>query len=330
MIRYLSVASGIEGATVAWEPLGWEAVAFAEIDPAATSILTRHYPKTPNFGDLTRLFTPALGPVDLLVGGTPCQAFSIAGIRRGLDDARGNLALAFVELAHELVRKNSLRNCLWENVPGVLSMRDNAFGCFLGGLVGGDALVLPGGGRWPDQGMASGPKGRLCWRVLDAKYFGLAQRRRRLFVVVDFGGGADPATILFERRDVRDDPAESERRRQDDPLSAVRGAQPFTIAIRGREGGAQVESRQDGLANALVTPGGGRAGIGVGAFCIDGVVRRFTPTEAERLMGFPDGYTGGQADSDRYRQLGNSFPVPVIRWIGQRFENNFEKMRKGV
>jgi site-specific DNA-cytosine methylase len=334
-MRYLSVASGIEGATVAWGPLGWEPVAFAEINPAATAILTRHYPKVPNFGDMTRLFTPALGPVDLLVGGTPCQAFSVAGVRRGLDDARGNLALAFVELAHELARKNGLRNCLWENVPGVLSMRDNAFGCFLGGLVGGDAIVLPGGGRWPDQGMASGPRGRLCWRVLDAQHFGLAQRRRRLFVVVDFGGGADPAAVLFERAGLHKHPAQA----QDAPFPAVPGAntpgaqdgeQPFTLAIRGRKDGAQIEWRQDGLANVLLTPSGGRAGIGVGAICVDDTLRRFTPTEAERLMGFPDGYTGGQADSDRYRQLGNSFPIPVLRWIGRRFENNFEKMQKGV
>ena len=164
--------------------------------------------------------------------------------------------------------------------------------------------------------------------MLDAQHFGLPERRRRLFVVVDFGGGADPATILFERKDVRDDSAESERRRQDDPLSAVRGAQPYE-SHQGRRSGAQVEA-PGWPGPALLTPSGGRAGIGVGAFCIDGVVRRFTPTEAERLMGFPDGYTAGQANSDRYRQLGNSFPVPVIRWIGQRIENNFEKMRKGV
>ncbi|MBX9911226.1 MAG: DNA cytosine methyltransferase [Beijerinckiaceae bacterium] len=129
-----------------------------------------------------------------------CQAFSFAGKRLSLEDARGNLTLAFAVLAHELAGSHGLRNALWENVPGVLSTDDNAFGCFLGALVGADdALHLPSGiGRWPDAGMVAGPRARAAWRVLDAQYFGLAQRRERVFVVVDFGNGADPAAVLFE------------------------------------------------------------------------------------------------------------------------------------
>lgn len=133
-----------------------------------------------------------------------CQAFSVAGLRQGLDDARGNLTLKFVELAHELADGNGLRNVVWENVVGVLSDKGNAFGCFLAGLVGADSAIdPPARGKWPGAGMVSGPKGRAAWRVLDAQYFGVAQRRRRVIVVADFGNGADPAEVLFEQDGLR-------------------------------------------------------------------------------------------------------------------------------
>ncbi len=220
-LRFLSVCSGIEAASVAWEPLGWEAVAFGEIDKAASRLLAYHYPDVPNLGDFTKIRPETLGRVDILCGGTPCQAFSVAGARRGLDDERGNLSLEFVRLAHELADGNELRNAIWENVPGVLTMADNAFGCFLAGLVGADSPFVPTerkpidgksnrwwrwaakervhAPRWPKRGMVSGPKGRAAWGVKDAQYFGLAQRRERVLVVADFGTGADPATVLFER-----------------------------------------------------------------------------------------------------------------------------------
>ncbi|WP_261402884.1 DNA cytosine methyltransferase [Chenggangzhangella methanolivorans] len=207
MIRYLSVCSGIEAASVAWEPLGWTPVAFSEIEPFPSAVLAHHWPHVPNLGDFTTIDVDALPEVDLLVGGTPCQAFSVAGARRSLADARGNLSLAYVDLAHALAARRSLRMAVWENVPGVLSTADNAFGCFLGALVGADdALPQPFGGRWPDAGLASGPRARAAWRVLDAQYFGLAQRRRRVFVVVDLGGGADPAAVLFEPAGLRRHP----------------------------------------------------------------------------------------------------------------------------
>ena len=154
MIRFLSVCSGIEAASVAFGPLGWQAVGFAEIDRAASELLAYRYGSNmpgeplarngvPNFGDFTTIYPGSLGPVDVLCGGTPCQAFSIAGKRLSLADARGNLTLSFAVLAHELVRSNGLRNVLWENVPGCLSTPDNAFGCFLGALVGADDALLP-------------------------------------------------------------------------------------------------------------------------------------------------------------------------------------------
>lgn len=188
-MKYISVCSGIEAATVAWHSLGWAPVAFAEIEPFPAAVLQHHWPHVPNLGDMTKIDGRQYrGKVDILVGGTPCQAFSIAGLRKGLEDARGNLTLTFVELADAIQPPF----VLWENVPGVLSSKDNAFGCFLGGLSGSDGPLLPPGGRWTDAGCVSGPIRSIAWRVLDAQYFGVAQRRRRVFVVACPRGGPIP------------------------------------------------------------------------------------------------------------------------------------------
>jgi DNA (cytosine-5)-methyltransferase 1 len=199
---YGSVCSGIEAATVAWEPLGWRAAFFAEIEPFPSAVLAQRYPAIPNLGDMTAIDGSAWrGKIDVLVGGTPCQAFSVAGLRKSLDDVRGNLALKFVELADAI----DPAWVVWENVPGVLSTRDNAFGCLLGGLAGEDGSVVPPGGKWSDAGIVFGPTRTVAWRVLDAQYFGLAQRRRRVFVIAGAGERADPVQVLLEREGVRRD-----------------------------------------------------------------------------------------------------------------------------
>lgn len=213
-ITYGSVCSGIEAATVAWHPLGWRAAWYAEIEPFPSAVLAHHYPDTPNHGDMTRLAAMVLsGKIqapEVLVGGTPCQAFSVAGMREGLADPRGALTIKYVELLDAIDHVRTMRgepeaSCLWENVPGVLSDKGNAFGCFLGALVGESEELQPPGGKWKDAGCVYGPTRTVAWRVLDAQYFGLAQRRRRVFVVASARAGFDPLEVLFEREGVRRD-----------------------------------------------------------------------------------------------------------------------------
>lgn len=201
-MRYLSVCSGIEAATVAWSALGWKAAAFAEVEAFPSAVLAHRYPGVPNVGDMTKINgADYRGLVNVLVGGTPCQSFSVAGLRRGLEDERGNLALEFVRIADE----SDPAFVVWENVPGVFSDRGNAFGCFLAALAGEDAPLLPPGGRWTNAGYVLGPRRAIAWRVLDAQYFGLPQRRKRVFLVACPRNGADPRKILFEFDGLRRD-----------------------------------------------------------------------------------------------------------------------------
>jgi len=185
-MRFLSVCSGIEAASVAWAPLGWKAWAFSEIEPFPCSLLAHHYPNVPNLGDMTKFQDWPLPdePIDLLCGGTPCQSFSVAGLRKGLADPRGNLMLTYLAIAD----KYRPRWLVWENVPGVLSSNDGRdFGTFLGGL---------------------GQLGYgFAYRVLDAQYFGVAQRRRRVFVVGHLGDWRRAAAVLFERHSLQGRPA---------------------------------------------------------------------------------------------------------------------------
>lgn len=198
-LRFLSVCSGIEAASVAWKPLGWTCAGVSEIEPFPRAVLQerqgavavdwdhRHAPQsniTPLFGDFTQIESHHVGPIDLLVGGTPCQSFSIAGLRGGLDDDRGNLALEFLRLAD----RTRPRWLVWENVPGVLSSnKGRDFGAILGGMV--------------ELGYG------FAYRVLDAQFFGVPQRRRRVFVVGHLGSWQRAAAVLFERQSLSGHPA---------------------------------------------------------------------------------------------------------------------------
>ena len=231
MIRFGSVCSGIEAATVVWHELGWRAAWLAEIEPFPCAVLAHHYPSVPNLGDMTtiarRVLTEEVPAPDVFCGGTPCQAFSVAGLRESLADERGNLTLKFVEIADAIDHVRVGRGedeCIvfWENVPGVLSTKDNAFGCFLAGLAGENDPLEPPGGKWTNAGCVSGPQRTVAWRVLDAQYFGVAQRRRRVFVVASARKGFDPAQVLFEWDGVRRDTAPSREAREVAPTIPAR------------------------------------------------------------------------------------------------------------
>lgn len=178
-MKFGSVCSGIEAASVAWEPLGWEAQWFSEIEQFPSAVLAHRFPSVPNLGDMTKIHETQIfqdATIDLLVGGTPCQSFSVAGLRKGLADPRGNLMLTFLALA----QRKKPRWIVWENVPGVLSSNGGRdFGTFL------QALAECGYG--------------FAYRVLDAQYFGVAQRRRRVFVVGYLGDWRPAGAVLFEQ-----------------------------------------------------------------------------------------------------------------------------------
>jgi len=219
---YMSMCSGIEAASEAWSPLGWRPTVLSEIEDFPRSVLIQRqgaedmrYARAevgPGlWGDFTALRVRHLRrfgvPMpDVLVAGTPCQAFSVAGLRKSLQDDRGNLTLSFVRLANAIdnvrLREGSKPlTVVWENVPGVLSVGDNAFGCFLAALVGADSpLVPPAGLRWTNAGLVTGPRRTATWIVKDAQHFGVAQRRERVFVMASARDPAYPAQVFFERK----------------------------------------------------------------------------------------------------------------------------------
>jgi DNA (cytosine-5)-methyltransferase 1 len=396
---YGSVCSGIEAATVAWEPLGWEASFFSEIEKFPCAVLQHHYPDVPLHGDFTTIKDGDYDPINLLVGGTPCQSFSIAGLRKGMDDERGNLALEYLKLAQRL-RPTWV---VWENVPGILSSNEGRdFGAFIGGL---EEL----GYGW-------------AYRTLDAQHFGVPQRRRRIFVVGYLGDWRPPTAVLFERESLLRHPAPSREKReriaggfevgpsggnkcdvaptldsrckdgpirnqigvavtcfeprspdgvprihkevsptlnsmgggQREPCVAVAFQQNTRDEVRLMGGDGQIAGalaaeagmkQQNYIAHTFKIrsgcEGGGKGYLGQDdkAFTVATAqdqhlfnnmqVRRLTPTECERLQGFPDNYTriswrGKDVehcpDGPRYKACGNSMAVPVMRFIGERIE----------
>ena len=370
-MNYLSVCSGIEAATVAWHHMGWKPVGFSEIEKFPSQVLAHHYPQVTNFGDMTKYKEWQIdGTIGLLVGGTPCQSFSVAGLRKGLSDPRGNLALTYVGILDHFRPKWFI----WENVPGVLSSNQGRdFAAFL------TALGIIGYG-W-------------SYRVLDAQYFGVAQRRKRVFVVGCLGDWKPAAEVLFEsdclRRDTKkgrkkgetvtgyvkssvgalcardykglssDDlnagkaivevyenhPSDSRVKPMGDVCQTVTsswgmggGNVPFVQAIPIHAQATQFKGGGDNRNND-----GKGNGLGIGqpgdpmntldtssrhAVFNNMAVRRLTEVECERLQGFPDNYTNIRENCPsgaRYKALGNSMAVPVMRWIGERI-NNYERL----
>ncbi len=429
-MKYGSVCSGIESASVAWEPLGMEAAWFSEIEPFPCAVLAHHWPNVGNLGDMTGIADMIRGGYieapGVLVGGTPCQAFSVAGNRGSLDDKRGQLTLTYVDILNAIdEQRDEPAICVWENVPGVLNTKDNAFGCFLGELSGSGCELQPSGKRWGNAGCVFGPQRAIAWRVIDAQYFGVAQRRRRVFVVASARDGFDPTKILFESEGLRRDIAPSRETRKEitvftsssfggysEGIGTLRanggdygggsenlvkwpadiactlnaafgekqglenqhidgGASLFVHGIPGNwigrkpENGGNATEPMNNISpcqtvtdrhavsyclpiNTMTVQGrpsddiNPRMGSGIGkngdpqntlstahhhAVHYGSHVRRLTPTECERLQGFPDGHTlipwrnkpvGDCPDGPRYKAIGNSKAVPCIEWIGVR------------
>jgi DNA (cytosine-5)-methyltransferase 1 len=335
LFDYLSVCSGIESVSVAWDDLA-RPVAFAEIDPFAAAVLAHRFPRVPNVGDMTtvpaRVRSGEIAAPAVVVGGTPCQAFSIAGKRASLDDARGQLSLSFVEVANAVdaarfIRGQRACSVIWENVPGCLSTDDNAFGCLLGALAGEDVPLVPAGAKWSHAGYVHGPQRTVAWRVMDAEYFGVPQRRPRVFVVGSAATGTNPLAVLFDGEGVRRDScargsAVEDFTRAHDVGVGI-GHFAWLTCITNSEGAkglpyltrsniAKTVNNQTPLMSFV--DAGGRE-----------YVRRLTPMECERLHGLPDDWTNvpwrgkpDAPDSLRYAALGNSMAVPVMRWIGLR------------
>lgn len=361
-LRVLSVCSGISAASVAWKPLGFRFLGVAEIDAFGCHVLAQRCgamaPKylpdeasrwqyrqiaggdVPNFGDLTQITDDdlrSLGVVDVLEGGTPCQTFSVAGAADGFEDHRGQVTLAFAQLVHRMRKINGLRYVVWENVNAVLGHRKNPFGSLLAAMVGEfEGPLVPPRSGWTRAGHVAGPAGQMGWRVMDAQFWGVPQRRKRLFAVVRLGArGVCPGSVLGERG------ARGGGVGTGGPEAGVGGNDGYP---GGTGGGAENPRR----AIAYIGGQGWRAGsIGAsektaptlkaaqsGSTLVpfvsqqhpDGswLVRRLMPVECERLMGLPEGWTdieyrgGPAADTPRYSGIGNSMPVPCMRFIGER------------
>jgi len=394
-IRYLSLFSGMEAAHLAWAPLGWECVAVAEIEPAACALLAHRLPHIPNLGSVTEITAEqiaALGHIDVVIGGSPCQDLSVAGKRAGLAGARSSLFHEQLRIFNAARTLCGARWLVWENVPGAFSSNQGRdFAVVVGALAGCELDVPPDG--WGNEGVALGDNGLVEWSVLDAQWFGVAQRRRRVFAVLDTGDWSGRPPVLLEPDSLRGDSAPLREARErvagtlaggarrsggyscddiegvpetcgtlctDTHPGAYTGQDAYTgrlipeVAHTLRADGFDASEDGTGRGTPLVPvafdcKASGQAGFGIGEIAStmrsmghadshqNGgghlavqqgmLVRRLTPRECERLQGATDHWTlvpnakgKPMADGPRYKLLGNSFAVPVIRWIGWRIQ----------
>lgn len=312
-----SVCSGIESGTVAWKNLDFIYKWYSEIASFPNKVLAEKYTDIPNLGDMQeipkKILRAEIDAPDLICGGTPCQAFSLAGFQTGLNDDRGNLTLKFIDIinANDEVRLEAEKNrtvVFWENVEGVLSDKTNAFGCFVAYLAGlKNPLQVK---KIPKAGLIRGPIRNVAWRVIDAKYFGIPQQRKRIYVLA---GGHDfcPENVLFEKhiKELEDFPEQE--------LVFEKDGHKFEV----------FRKYTDCLYAAYGTKWNGNAAANNGSLFVvqDDKIRRLTPLECERLMGFDDNYTklSKAKRTERFTAIGNAWAVPVIRWIGERLENGF-------
>jgi len=329
-----SLCSGIEAASLVLEPLGIEPKWYSEIAAFPIRILNKYHPNVPNLGDMNdipeKILDREITAPDFLCGGTPCQAFSLAGWQGGLNDDRGQLTLKYIEILNAIdkirLEEGKERTIFfWENVEGVLTDKTNAFGCLLAGLAGLSHPIEVN--KFTPAGILYGKTRNVAWRVLDAKYFGLAQQRKRIYVI---GGGKDfhPETVLFEIGGYLEDPFKPHKQTQkslfdfvDNKIEVPSIPTNLATTIKGHK--VEVfRTYSDCLYAAYGTKWNGNAAAFNGSLYIaqDNKLRRLTPKECERLMGFPDDYTllPNCRDTNRYQAVGNSWAVPVVNWIISR------------
>jgi DNA (cytosine-5)-methyltransferase 1 len=394
-MRFLSLFSGMEAASVAWLPLGWECAAVAEIEPFPCKLLAYHYPDVINLGDITKITKEqieSLGHIDLVVGGFPCQDLSVAGKRKGLKNADGSATRSgLFYTALQISRWTNARWLLLENVPGIYSSNNGRDFASMAGEILNTEFAVPKNG-WQNSGVACSGTGLLEWRTLDAQHFGVPQRRRRMFALADFGNWVSREPVLFERDSLQGHSAPSRGERKEvteiagtltsnggglnrpagnanklDFCVTVETAKTLitktrldsetetfipcfalagnTIGRQPENGGNGTGYDDSGVSYTLTKTDQHAVAYGVGespdlAHCLRSgaskadkhesttyiqqsmQVRRLTPMECERLQGFPDSYTNipGASDSARYKALGNSFAVPVVRWLGERIQ----------
>ena len=316
-MTYLSICSGIEAVSVAWKPLGFTPIGFSEIEPFPCELLKQKYPNVKNYGDITQYEKWNIGQFDILAGGTPCQSFSIAGKRGGTADERGALMYAYLGI----VEAYRPRWIIWENVPGVLSSNSGYdFTSFLSGLE-------ECGYGW-------------AYRVLDAQYFGVPQRRRRVFVVGHIDNRTDRAAkVLFEPEKHRASfkAGKGKKKEITGTLTTGFGERGFDcdtilndqFAVESYTPSSFAQYKEG--VGTLKANGGDFGGGSETIIKVGNRIRRLTPLECERLQGFPDNYTQIEwndktkdqcPDTPRYKAIGNSMAVPVMRWIGERIERN--------
>lgn len=394
-----SLFDGIGGFPLAASRYGIKPVWASEIEPFPIEVTKQHFPNMVHLGDITQINGAKIDPVDIITAGSPCQDLSVAGKREGLEGERSGLFMDFVRIVREMREATNgayPKFIVWENVPGAFSSNRGAdFRAVLEEIMEAE-IPMPYSGKWAKSGMVRGNGRSLAWRVLDAQYFGVPQRRKRIFLIADFTGKR-AGEILFEQNSMRGDITESRKAWQEVAATAREGVEgasaisifdigdrrrvadenvgicptlttkmgtggnnvPITISERGRaipindkatryRGGGSTR-KGDGAGNGL---GVGEEGdpcptITTGdrhAVFYDYVVRRLTPLECERLMGFPDDWTGVEwvykkyigknptrkdilpmkvrkqraSDTARYKALGNSVAVPCVEWIMRR------------
>ena len=335
-ITFATCFSGIGAPEVAARTLGWTPVFCAEVEPFPCAVLAHHWPDVPNVGDvLTHDFSQWRGKVDVMIGGPPCQAWSIAGDGNGRSDARGELLFDWARILDAVDSDWSVT----ENVPGLLGDAGNAFGSFLAALVGERAAIVPAGGRWTDAGVVAGPGRVAAWRVFNSEFFRVPQRRRRLFIVGGRAGapGVDPVRIMAERKSGRGHPVAGKTTWEALADGAAIGAgisgqrvvaDPLTANESCTYSHAGNNFRTHNVvAQAILA----RESKGPDSSCTSGnlipagtALRKLTARESERCFGFPDDHTlvpfRGKLPGHGLRKdtCGNSMAVPVMRWILER------------